>query len=229
MPTTRILMFASLVDLMGTDELELSFDRSLKVSELVETLEKRHPELKKFQRRFRVAVNHDFVEDHFEIAPGDEVALIPPVSGGAGATIRAAITAEPIDVAALTNEVRRTDCGAVVSFLGTVRDLTGEQVTEKLEYSAYREMAQKKLEQICRDAAERFSLGAAVAEHRVGELQPGEIAVMVACSSPHRREAFEAGRYLIDTIKAEVPLWKKEFGPHGKSWVEGPVAPEARL
>jgi molybdopterin converting factor subunit 1 len=219
---TKVLFFASLTDLVGTDEIDMELAEPLTVVQLVDQLEAGHPGLKKFQRRFRVAVNQEFVDDDFQVTPGDEVALIPPVSGGEGARVRAAVTAEAIDVAALTREVMRNDCGAVVTFLGTVRDITGEQVTHKLEYSAYLEMAQKKLEEICRTAAERFSLGAAVVEHRVGELQPGDIAVMAACSAPHRKEAFEGGRYLIDTTKEHVPLWKKEFGPDGESWVEGP-------
>lgn len=222
MPTTRILMFASLTDLVGADEVEIELAEATPVHHLVESLEKRYPDMAKLQRSFRVAVNQEFVSDDFEVSPGDEVALIPPVSGGQGPIVRARITSEAIDVAALTQEVMRKDCGAVVTFLGTVRDLTGEQVTHKLEYTAYLEMAEKKLLEICRAAAETYSLGAAVVEHRIGELQPGEIAVMAACSAPHRKEAFEGGRYLIDTTKAEVPLWKKEFGPDGESWVEGP-------
>lgn len=218
----KVLFFASLTDLLGTDEIELALDAPTPVGALVDKLEGRHPALKKFQRRFRVAVNQEFVDDEFQVTPGDEVALIPPVSGGEGARIRAAVTERTIDVAALTEEVMRNDCGAVVTFLGTVRDITGDQVTHKLEYSAYLKMAHKKLEEICRQAADRYNLGAAVVEHRVGELEPGEIAVMVACSAPHRKEAFEAGRFLIDTTKEQVPLWKKEFGPNGELWVEGP-------
>lgn len=220
--STKILLFASLTDLFETGEIELELESPTSVDRLVEMLEQNHPRLKEFERRFRVAVNQEFVSDDFLVSPGDEVALIPPVSGGGGAIVRAAITSKPIDVAALTDEVRRNDCGAVVTFLGTVRDITGDQVTDKLEYTAYLEMAQKKLEQICRAAVQKFSLGAAVVEHRIGELQPGDIAVMAACSAPHRKEAFEGGRFLIDTTKAEVPLWKKEFGPDGESWVEGP-------
>jgi molybdopterin synthase catalytic subunit len=109
----------------------------------------------------------------------------------------------------------------VVSFLGTVRELTGEQVTQRLEYSAYREMAQKELLSICREAARRWSLGGAVVEHRIGTLSPGEIAVVACCSAPHRKEAFEAARFLIDTTKEKVPLWKKEIGPDGVAWIEG--------
>jgi MoaE-MoaD fusion protein len=219
---TKVLLFASLTDLVGTDEIDLELTGPVRVEQLVEQLEKEYPGLKSFGRRFRVAVNQEFVKDDFQVEPGDEVALIPPVSGGEGPRVRAAVTSVAIDIAALTEEVMRKDCGAVVTFLGTVRDITGEQVTHKLEYSAYLEMANKKLEEICRVAAERFNLGAAVVEHRVGELQPGEIAVMVACSAPHRKEAFDGGRYLIDTTKEQVPLWKKEFGPDGELWVEGP-------
>lgn len=216
----KVLLFASLTDLMGADEIELALESPCTVAEFLERLESAHPQLKRYQRRFRVALNQEFVQGHDRVGPGDEVALIPPVSGGSGPYLRSAIRHEPIDLTALTKEVMRKDCGAVVTFMGTVRDLTGEQVTLKLEYSAYREMAEKKLLEICEQALERWSLGAVVVEHRVGELLPGDIAVIVACSSPHRKDAFEAARFLIDATKEQVPLWKKEFGPEGEFWPE---------
>ena len=207
---------------MGADEISLALDSPCTVGELLERLESAYPELKQYQRRFRVALNQEFVQEHDTVSPIDEVALIPPVSGGSGPYLRSALRREAIDLTALTMEVMRKDCGAVVTFMGTVRDLTGEQVTHKLEYTAYPEMAEKKLFEICRQAAQKWSLGAVVVEHRVGELLPGDIAVMVACSSPHRKEAFEAGRFLIDATKEQVPLWKKEFGPEGEFWPNSP-------
>lgn len=218
---TTVLFFASLGDLVGHQEVSVDLKQPLKVAELVKLLEEQYPALKRFDRRFRVAVDQSFVEDESLVEPGREVALIPPVSGGAGPVVRAAIKVEPLDMAALTEEVLSHQCGAVVTFLGTVRDLTGDQVTDKLQYSSYEKMAQSELLKICEEAAQKWPLGGAVVEHRVGELMPGDIAVVAACSAPHREEAFQACRFLIDTTKERVPLWKKEFGPDGTAWIEG--------
>ena len=140
---------------------------------------------------------------------------------GESPTIAVAISAQPLSAERALEAVRRNDCGAVVLFLGTVRDITGEQVTQRLDYSAYQAMAEKELYGLCQEAAERFALGAMVVEHRVGTLEPGEIAVVVAASSAHRDGAFQAARFLIDQTKERVPLWKKEFGPDGTAWIEG--------
>jgi len=218
---SKVLFFASLVELVGHDEVTLEMSEEVSVADFLSRLEKEYPALLRFERRYRVAVDQVFADEDHTISPGSEIALIPPVSGGSYAHIRAAIQEEPLDQNALTMEVMRSHCGAVVSFLGTVRDLTGDQVTDRLHYSAYKEMAQKELHKICLEASARWNLGGAVVEHRVGELGPGEIAVVACCSAPHRKEAFEAARYLIDTTKARVPLWKKEFGPDGAAWIEG--------
>lgn len=219
---TKVLFFASLTDLVGTDEATVDHREELTVSQFLERVEDQHPRLVEFQRRFRVALNEEFVGNDAVVKPGAEVALIPPVSGGEHPHIRVAVSSQPLDMTALTEEVRHPSCGAVVTFLGTVRELTGEVVTDKLQYTAYEAMACKEMEKICVEAVERYRLGGAVVEHRVGELQPGDIAVIAACSSGHRQEAFEACRFLIDTTKERVPIWKKEFGPDGESWVEGP-------
>lgn len=216
----KVLLFASFTELLGCESLHLELEDEITVLELLDRLEAQHPQLKGFERKYRVAVNQEFANDTDRVCELDEVALIPPVSGGSGPYLRSALRDSPILVNELPTEVMALDCGAVVSFMGTVRDLTGELVTERLEYSAYLEMAEKKLDEVCRRALARWPLGGLVAEHRVGELQPGEVAVMVCCSAPHRKEAFEACRFVIDTLKDEVPIWKKEFGPEGEFWPE---------
>ena len=218
---TTVLFFASLGDLVGQQEITLELSEPLTVRDLVARVEEDYPALKRFDRRFRVAVDQAFVKDESLVNPGVEVAFIPPVSGGAPPVVRAAISTEPISMQRLTQEVMSDHCGAVVTFMGTVRDLTGDQVTDKLHYTSYEAMAQPELLKICQEAVERWPLGGAVVEHRIGELKPGEIAVVAACSAPHRSEAFEAARFLIDTTKERVPLWKKEFGPDGTAWIEG--------
>src|SRR4029077_15336335 len=130
------------------------------------------------------------------------------------------LTTEPIDYAALTEQVRRTDCGAVVTFLGTVRDLTGARETVALDYEAYAGMAERKMAEIEADTRQRWPVGAIVLEHRLGHLEVGAISVAVAVSCPHRAQAFEACRHTIDRLKELVPIWKKEHWADGRSeWV----------
>lgn len=131
-----------------------------------------------------------------------------------------ALTHQPIDYSGLTDSVRRPGCGGVVLFLGTVRDLTGDQVTHALDYEAYEPMAEKKLAQIEEETKQRWPIGDMAIVHRLGHLLVGEVSVAVAVSCPHRAEAFEACRYAIDRLKELVPIWKKENGPDGSSeWI----------
>ena len=130
------------------------------------------------------------------------------------------LTHEPIDYAVLTEHVRASHCGAVVLFLGTVRDLTGDEVTVYLDYDAYAPMAEKKLAEIEAEVRSRWPIGEIALVHRLGRLGVGEVSVAVAVSCPHRVEAFEACRYVIDTLKELVPIWKKDTTPTGESaWV----------
>ncbi len=136
-----------------------------------------------------------------------------------------ALTHEVIDYHALTESVRRPGCGAVVLFLGTVRDRTGDQLTVALDYEAYPTMAEKKLAEVEQETRARWPIGDIVLVHRLGHLQVGEVSVAVAVSCPHRAEAFEAGRYAIDRLKEIVPIWKKENDPEGAGhWVHPETA-----
>jgi molybdopterin synthase catalytic subunit len=130
------------------------------------------------------------------------------------------LTHEPIEYYNLTELVRRTDCGAVVTFLGTVRDLTDEQVTVALDYEAYAPMAEKKMAEIEADTRARWPVGDIALVHRLGHLEVGEVSVAVAVSCPHRAEAFAACRHAIDRLKELVPIWKKENWADGRTeWV----------
>ncbi len=130
------------------------------------------------------------------------------------------LTQQPIDYFSLTEQVRRADCGAVVAFLGTVRDLTAGRVTVALDYEAYPEMAEKKLAEIEKETRQRWPVGEIVLVHRLGHLEVGEVSVAVAVSCPHRGQAFEACRYAIDRLKEIVPIWKKENWADGSTeWV----------
>jgi molybdopterin synthase catalytic subunit len=130
------------------------------------------------------------------------------------------LTREPIDYQVLTESVRRPDCGAVVLFLGTVRDLTGDKVTMALDYEAYAGMAEKKMAEIENDTRGRWPIGDMVLEHRLGHLEVGDASVAVAVACPHRDQAFEACRHAIDRLKELVPIWKKEHWQDGTTeWV----------
>ena len=130
------------------------------------------------------------------------------------------LTHDTIDFARLTDAVRRDHCGAVVLFLGTVRDVTGDQRTAWLDYEAYPGMAEKTLVQIEADARSRWPIGEIVIEHRLGRLDVGEISVAIALSCPHRAEAFEACQWTMDRVKELAPIWKRENAPGGDSfWV----------
>jgi molybdopterin synthase catalytic subunit len=130
------------------------------------------------------------------------------------------LTSEPIDHAALTELVRRPTCGAVVTFLGTVRDLTDGRQTVALDYEAHASMAEKKLAEIEQQTRERWPVGEMAMVHRLGRLDVGEVSVAVAVSCPHRAEAFEACRFAIEHLKEIVPIWKKENWADGSSeWV----------
>jgi molybdopterin synthase catalytic subunit len=138
------------------------------------------------------------------------------------------LTRDAIDYHALTEAVRSPRCGAVVLFLGTVRDLTGEHVTAFLEYEAYAAMAEKKLAEIEAEVRRRWPVGEIAIVHRLGRLEVGDVSVAVAVSCPHRGEAFDAGRYAIDTLKELVPIWKKENAPDGTGeWVHQSAKPGA--
>ncbi len=166
-----------------------------------------------------MAVNREYAPEDQVLAPGDELALIPPVSGGSPAERAgerwARVTSEPLSLETVAKRVRDPRAGAVVTFSGVTRDV------EKLEYEAYAEMAAEKLESIVEAAVEQHGLCAAAVEHRVGDVPMSEPSVVVAASAPHRGEAFAGAREIIDRAKAEAPIWKREVEGEEGRWVEG--------
>ena len=221
----RLLYFASLQDLMGCREESLDLPPDWTVSDLLDHLEGRKPDLKSMRGRYRVAVDLELASESRTLSGAGEVALIPPVSGGRGPWVR--LGPEPIVVEEVLEVVRRPDCGAVLLFLGTVRDSHQGQVVDKIDYSAYEAMAEAELRRLAGEALERLHPGAVAVWHRLGGVGAGEASVAVAVASPHRREAFEQGQWLIDSLKAQVPVWKKEIGPDGSVWIEGDARVQA--
>jgi molybdopterin synthase catalytic subunit len=210
----RIRLFAQLRERAGADAIDAELSDGTTVAQALATLAERPP-LGELLKRLpvRMAVNRELVDDDTQLRPGDELALLPPVSGGGEPHVR--ISEQPIVAAAVTDMVRRSGAGAVVTFEGTVRDV------ESLDYEAYREMAEARIAAILLECVERHGLEAAAVEHRVGRVALSEPGVVVAVSAAHRDAAFAGARELIDRIKAEAPIWKREIDGGEARWVAG--------
>lgn len=212
----RVKLFAMLREHAGADHVEIEVADGATVADAFTALAAL-PGLGIIERLpTRMAVNREYADPALRLGEGDELALIPPVSGGSP-EVRARVTEDPLDVGALSREVSRPGAGAIVTFQGTTRDV------ERLEYEAYREMAAGKIERILAECVERHGLEAAVAEHRMGGVPLGEPSVVVAVAAAHRSEAFSGAREVIDRVKAEAPIWKREVEGSAERWVDGEV------
>lgn len=218
-----LLYFAAVRELVGRSEEAIELAPSVRaIDALARSLEERHPALRGRLGQVRFAVNEELVSLDHALADGDVVAVIPPVAGGsdrAPATERVAIRSERLSVDAVMELVRHPSAGAIALFLGTVRDHNAGQIVTALEYSAYESMAVAEMARIVDELEAELPVVRLAAHHRIGELQIGDAAIVCAASSPHRDEAFRAGRLLIDRIKERVPIWKREKGPDGSWWV----------
>lgn len=217
--TVTVRLFAILRERAGRDSVEIELPEGATVSDAFERLAAA-PGLGELVERMplRMAVNREYVSDGTTIAPGDELAVIPPISGGApglGGRTRARVTEEPLSTEELSRWVADQGAGAIVAFQGVTREVAS------LDYEAYREMAEERIAAILVECVERHGLLAAAAEHRVGRVARGEPGVVVAVSAGHREEAFAGAREAIDRIKAEAPIWKREIEGGEARWVEG--------
>ena len=206
-----VRLFAGLRERAGHDEVALELPDDARVSDALARLSDVIRDVPVV-----MAVNREYADDGHRLSAGDELALIPPVSGGSVGVAHVRVTDEPLALDPLVARVSDPRAGAVVTFTGVTR-----QVAE-LDYEAYAEMAERHMERIVAEAIERHGLCAAAAEHRVGTVPLSEASVAIAVSAPHRAEAFAGAREIIDEIKARAPIWKREEG----EWVPG--APTAR-
>jgi MoaE-MoaD fusion protein len=207
-----VRLFAGLRERAGAPHVDVELPDDATVGDLLAAMELA-------PRSCVAAINREYADAGTRIAPGDEVALVPPVSGGDGTVRRIRVTGEPLDVAALSAAVRDPRAGAVVLFEGVTRDV-GE-----LDYEAYEEMAEPKLTAIAEEEAVRHGLCAVAVEHRTGTVPLGQPSVIVAASAPHRGEAFAGARAVIDRVKAEAPIWKVEIDGADRRRVEGTLPP----
>jgi molybdopterin synthase catalytic subunit len=225
----RVLFFGRLKDIVGTKEESAELTEGARVEDLFARYGRRFPELAAFRASVVASVNKEFAEWRAPLASGDEVAFLPPVSGGAipaGALISedlCALIRNPIETPEIVAQMKAPPDGAVVVFEGIVRNHSGNRETLYLEYEAYEPMAIAKLREIGSQMREMFPIRRYAMVHRLGRLEIGEASVLVAVCSAHRAAAFEACRFGIDTLKRAVPIWKKEYFRDGSAWADGEI------
>lgn len=208
------------------------------VSDIIEHYKSSCPKVAVFFSSTALAVNQQYAGPETKLRADDELAFLPPVSGGSdGAALKgnasnsplrryASIVRTPIDTAGVTGQLKRGEDGAALVFEGIVRNQTRGRQTRYLDYEGYEEMALKELEALAAKAIEQFKIRDVAVVHRLGHLEIGETSVLIAVASAHRAAAFEACRWLIDTLKRTVPIWKKEYFVDGAVWADGEPFPE---
>jgi MoaE-MoaD fusion protein len=231
----RVLLFGQLKDIVGKSEDHLELQPGARVSALLAHYGERFPSLKALSGSIACAVNQEYAGSATELREGDEVGLLPPVSGGTGTreeqaeelrSAHCSIVREPIDKGRLRKQLEDPSDGAMVLFEGVARNNTRGRRTLYLDYEAYESMALNELEKLAQAALERFKVRDVGIVHRLGRLEIGETSVAVAAASAHRAAAFDACRWLIDSLKKTVPIWKKEYFEDGAVWADGEPFPE---
>jgi molybdopterin converting factor subunit 1 len=219
--TVRVLFFGAARDAVDQNPLALSVGAPATVSRAFQQLAERHPGLERFGRSLLFAVNQEYATPETELRENDELAIFPPVSGGAGrAHDFFELTTEPIDVGQVLRRVVLPECGATVTLDGFAREWTKGRQTKYLIYEAYEEMARSEMERLGEEAHKRFDIAHIGIVHRTGRLEIGETSVVISVSAPHRKAAFEACEWAIKELKRTVPIWKKEVYADGEEWVE---------
>ncbi|HEY8346009.1 MAG TPA: molybdenum cofactor biosynthesis protein MoaE [Symbiobacteriaceae bacterium] len=215
----KVRLFAAAAEAVQRRELEGSWAGKT-VGEVLEELKAQHPSLGALIPSLATAVNREYVSADRVLQDGDELALIPPVSGGAEAEPPLfEVTTAPLSADEVAARVTNNRSGATVVFVGTVREWTDGRRTVALEYDAYPEMAVEQMRRIGEEIASRWPGARTAIVHRIGRLEPTEASVVIAVSAPHRAEAFEACRHAIERLKQTVTIWKKEIREDGSEWI----------
>lgn len=216
----QLRYFAMIRELLGRPSERRQIDQGATAGSLFDLVAAETPRLAPLKGSTMLMVNEEYVSPDHPLVDGDEVAFIPPVSGGSPGSIRLfRVQAEPLDARTVEAAVATPGAGAVVTFTGTVRDHARRRTVTALEYEAYEPAAEKMLARIGDEIGERWGIDRVAVVHRTGRLRPGEASVVIAVASAHRGEAFAACEYLIDRLKEIVPIWKKEFYDDGAVWV----------
>ncbi|MHB8215143.1 MAG: molybdenum cofactor biosynthesis protein [Candidatus Sulfotelmatobacter sp.] len=218
----RVLFFGMLKDLVGQSSESLDMPEGSLVRDVLEHYAARMPRLRELASSIAMAVNQQYAGPETKLKSDDEVALLPPVSGGSA---KAAITRNAIDTSSVLARVKQGEDGAAVVFEGVVRNQTRGRKTLYLDYEAYEEMALQQMEAMAEQALREFKVRDIAIVHRLGRLQIGETSVLIVVASAHRAAAFDACRWLIETLKRTVPIWKKEHFEDGAVWADGEPFP----
>ena len=212
-----VKLFGSLAQRAGGREIEVEVGEGSTGADLMRVVAERYPSTAEVLERAALAVNLAVAPWTTPVGRGDELALLPPASGGSEISVA---LGDAIDVDEAIASVSSAAAGGVAVFVGTVRDHSDAGAVEALEYTAYDSMAVKVLREIAAEAAEKWGLHGVAVRHAVGSLPVGARTIVVACSASHRDEAFDACRYIVDELKHRAPIWKKELGPWGERWIE---------
>jgi molybdopterin synthase catalytic subunit len=223
----RVLFFGVLKDLLSSSGESVTLPEGATVADLAEQLHRAGSAEHPVWGALAVAVNREYASRSAVLHEGDEVALLPPVSGGSddAAEPIVALIRERIDRDALVAKLKQPSDGAVVVFDGIVRDNTRGRKTLYLDYEAYEEMALAQMQKLALEAAEKYPIDCVGIVHRLGKLEIGESSIVIVVTSAHRAAAFDACRWLIDTLKRTVPIWKKEHFADGAVWTDGEPFP----
>lgn len=227
----RVLLFGQLKDIVGRQEDELDLQTGATLAAVMSHYAGRYPKFQGLNNSIACSINQEYAQASAVLKEGDEVGLLPPVSGGKAKTgeLRSqhcAIVRDPIDLQAIKKSLEHPEDGAALLFEGVVRNNTRGRRTIYLNYEAYETMALSEMEKLSQAALELFKVRDVCLVHRLGRLEIGETSVLIGVTSAHRAAAFEACRWLIDTLKKTVPIWKKEHFEDGAVWADGEPFPE---
>jgi len=228
----RVLFFGQLKEITGVAQEEAELSDGARVEDLFERYGRRFPKLASFRASVAASVNQEYATWREPLSSGDEVAFLPPVSGGQQAAVEEdvfQIVREAIRPREIIENLKGPEDGALVVFDGFVRNNYKGRQTLYLEYEAYEPMAYAKMREIGVEVRAKFPIHRLAIVHRLGRLEIGETSVFIAVSSPHRAAAFDACRYAIDTLKRVVPIWKKEYFAGGAVWAEGELPPQKAI